>query len=80
MTILDHLADHARHRVAEAKKQVPPEALKRQALAAEKGHFVFENAIKKFGFAAIELNVDLTAFGMGAAGTVLLYNHNYIAK
>jgi indole-3-glycerol phosphate synthase len=47
MTILDHLADHARHRVAEAKKQVPPEALKRQALAAEKGHFVFENAIKK---------------------------------
>jgi hypothetical protein len=33
--------------VAEAKRQVPPEALKRQALAAEKGHFVFENAIKK---------------------------------
>ena len=47
MTILDQLADHARHRVAEAKRQVPPEALKRQALAAEKGHFVFENAIKK---------------------------------
>ena len=37
MTILDQLADHARHRVAEAKRQVPPEALKRQALAAEKG-------------------------------------------
>lgn len=47
MTILDQLADHVRHRVAEAKRQVPPEALKRQALAAEKGHFVFENAIKK---------------------------------
>lgn len=47
MTILDQLADHARHRVAEAKRQVPPEALKRQALATEKGHFVFENAIKK---------------------------------
>ena len=47
MTILDQLADHARHRVAEAKKEVPLEALKRQALAAEKGQFVFENAIKK---------------------------------
>ena len=53
MTILDQLADHARHRVAEAKKQVPPEALKRQALAAEKGQFVFENAIKKAKMAFI---------------------------
>ena len=44
MTILDQLADHARYRVAEAQKEVPPEALKRQALAAEKGHFVFENS------------------------------------
>jgi len=53
MTILDQLADHARHRVAEAKKQVPPEALKRQAFAAEKGQFVFENAIKKAKMAFI---------------------------
>ena len=30
MTILDQLADHARYRVAEAQKEVPPEALKRQ--------------------------------------------------
>ena len=53
MTILDQLADHARHRVAEAKKEVPLEALKRQASAAEKGQFVFENAIKKAKMAFI---------------------------
>ena len=53
MTILDQLADHARYRVAEAKKEVPLEALKRQALAAEKGQFVFENAIKKAKMAFI---------------------------
>ena len=53
MTILDQLADHARHRVAEAKKEVPLEALKRQAFAAEKGQFVFENAIKKAKMAFI---------------------------
>ena len=53
MTILDQLADHARHRVAEAKKEVPLEALKRQAFATEKGQFVFENAIKKAKMAFI---------------------------
>ena len=53
MTILDQLADHACHRVAEAKKEVPLEALKRQASAAEKGQFVFENAIKKAKMAFI---------------------------
>ena len=53
MTILDQLADHARHRVAEAKKEVPLEALKQQASAAEKGQFVFENAIKKAKMAFI---------------------------
>ena len=53
MTILDQLADHARHRVVEAKKEVPLEALKQQASAAEKGQFVFENAIKKAKMAFI---------------------------
>lgn len=46
MTILDQLADHARFRVAEAKKKVPLELLMQQALSAAKGDFAFENALK----------------------------------
>lgn len=46
MTILDQLADHARFRVAEAKKKVPLELLMQQVLSAAKGDFAFENALK----------------------------------
>ena len=46
MTILDQLVDHARFRVAEAKKKVPLEVLMQQALSAAKGDFAFENALK----------------------------------
>lgn len=47
MMILDQLADHARKRVAEAKRKVPLEEIKRQALSLPKGIFAFENALKK---------------------------------
>ena len=47
MTILDQLACHARERVAESKRKVPLEELKRQALYLPKGAFAFENALKK---------------------------------
>lgn len=47
MTILDQLADHARKRVAEAKRKVPLEEIKQQALSLPKGTFAFENALKK---------------------------------
>ena len=49
MTILDQLADHARERVVEAKKKIPLEKIKRQALSMPKGNFAFENALKKPG-------------------------------
>ncbi|MGN0549059.1 MAG: indole-3-glycerol phosphate synthase TrpC [Acutalibacteraceae bacterium] len=47
MTILDQLADFARERTEKAKKKIPPEEIKRQALALPKGNFAFENALKK---------------------------------
>lgn len=47
MTILDQLACHARERVAESKRKVPLEELKRQALHLPKSAFAFENALKK---------------------------------
>lgn len=53
MTILDQLADYARERVAEAKKKIPPEEIKRQALSLPKGNFAFENALKKPGVSFI---------------------------
>lgn len=46
MTILDQLADHARQRVAEAKKRIPLDEIRRQALSLSKGNFAFENALK----------------------------------
>ena len=49
MTILDQLADYARERVAAAQRAVPPEALRRQALALPKGDFPFERALRKEG-------------------------------
>ena len=53
MTILDQLADHARERVAKAKKKIPLEEIKQQALSMPKGNFVFENALKKPGISFI---------------------------
>ena len=47
MTILDQLADHARERVAAAKKNISPETIRRDAEALPKGNFTFENALKK---------------------------------
>ncbi len=53
MTILDQLADHARERVAEAKKKIPLDEIKRQAMSLPKGTFLFENALKKNGISFI---------------------------
>lgn len=53
MTILDKLAEHARERVAEAKKKVSLQELKQQALSVPKGDFAFENALKKPGISFI---------------------------
>lgn len=47
MTILDQLADHARLRVAEAKKIMSLEEVKGQALSMPKGSFTFEHALRK---------------------------------
>lgn len=47
MTILDQLADYARERTEQAKKLIPLQELKRQALSMPKGTFAFENALKK---------------------------------
>lgn len=46
MTILDQLADHARLRVAEAKKRLSLETIKQKAFALPKGDFPFEAALK----------------------------------
>ncbi len=53
MTILDQLAEYARGRVAEAKKKVPLQELKQQALSMPKGNFAFEQALKKPGVSFI---------------------------
>lgn len=47
MTILDKLADRARERVAEAKKKLSGDEIRRLALELPKGEFGFENALKK---------------------------------
>ncbi|MDE6413034.1 MAG: indole-3-glycerol phosphate synthase TrpC [Eubacterium sp.] len=47
MTILDKLADYARERVELLKKSVSADTIKQQALKLPKGHFEFENALKK---------------------------------
>lgn len=49
MTILDQLADHARQRVTKAKKRMPPDEIRKQALSLPKGNFAFENALKNPG-------------------------------
>lgn len=53
MNILDQLADYARQRVAEAKRQTPLAEIKRQALALPKGDFRFEKALAKPGLSFI---------------------------
>lgn len=53
MTILDQLAEYAGARTEQAKKIIPPEEIKRQALSLPKGNFAFENALKKPGISFI---------------------------
>ncbi|MGN0376732.1 MAG: indole-3-glycerol phosphate synthase TrpC [Suilimivivens sp.] len=53
MTILDQLAAYARERTRQAKKKIPLEEIKRQALSLPKSNFAFENALKKPGIAFI---------------------------
>ena len=53
MNILDQLADYARQRVEEAKRQTPLAEIKRQALALPKGDFRFEKALAKPGLSFI---------------------------
>lgn len=53
MNILDQLADYARQRVEEAKRQTPLAEIKWQALALPKGDFRFENALTKPGLSFI---------------------------
>ena len=53
MTILDQLADYARERVAEAKKKIPLDEIKRQALSMPRGDFPFEKALKRDGISFI---------------------------
>lgn len=47
MTILDELAESARKRVEEAKKQCSAQEIKEKALKLPKGSFEFEKALKK---------------------------------
>ncbi|MDE5670980.1 MAG: indole-3-glycerol phosphate synthase TrpC [Eubacterium sp.] len=47
MTILDKLADNAVKRVAYSKTLVSLDEIKKQAFQLPKGHFEFENALKK---------------------------------
>lgn len=53
MNILDQLADYARQRVEEAKRQMPLAEIKQQALALPKGDFRFEKALAKPGLSFI---------------------------
>jgi indole-3-glycerol phosphate synthase len=53
MTILDRLADHARERTEQAKKNIPLETIKQSAMSMPKGAFEFENALKKQGLSFI---------------------------
>ena len=47
MTILDQLAAHAKERTAEAKRRLPLEQVRQQALTLPKGDFAFERALQK---------------------------------
>lgn len=49
MTILDQLAEHARERTEQAKRQVPLATVRRRALELPKGEFLFEKALRRPG-------------------------------
>lgn len=53
MTILDELAGYARERTEEAKRKMPAETVRQQAMAQLKGTFSFEKALKKEGISFI---------------------------
>lgn len=53
MNILDQLADYARQRVEEARRQTPLAEIKQQALALPKGDLRFEKALEKPGLSFI---------------------------
>ncbi len=53
MTILEQLADHARQRTEQAKRVLPPEEIRHQALSLPKGDFPFQRALKKPGVSFI---------------------------
>ncbi len=53
MTILDQLADYARQRTEQAKRVLPPEEIRHQALSLPKGDFPFQQALKKPGVSFI---------------------------
>ncbi len=53
MTILDELAGHARERTEEAKRRIPPELVRRQALSLPRGTFSFQQALNKEGLSFI---------------------------
>lgn len=53
MTILEQLADHARQRTELAKRVLPPEEIRYQALSLPKGDFPFQQALKKPGVSFI---------------------------
>ena len=53
MTILDQLAEHARERVNEAKREVSLEEVRQRALSMQKGSFAFEKALRKDGISFI---------------------------
>ena len=53
MNILDELAEHARFRVSEAKKNISADEMKARALSLPKGNFEFEKALKKDDLAFI---------------------------
>ena len=53
MTILDQLAGYARERTRQAKKRVPLEEIRRQAMSLPRGSFAFEETLKKPGVSFI---------------------------
>jgi len=53
MTILDQLADYARQRTEQAKRTLPLEEIRHQALDLPKGDFSFQHALKKPGVSFI---------------------------
>lgn len=53
MSILERLAAHARERTEWAKRNIPADEIRRQALLLSHGGFVFEKALKKPGVSFI---------------------------